>query len=143
MRLASARRNSECCSFDEGRAFRIGAIHNATAGICGGNGRREPLIVLHREHPLHAHGRDEGGCPDRGSDGLSSLYRARYGVVMLVELAGVRTFLAVPMLKDDEVVGAIAIYRQEVLTIHRQADRAGAELRRPGRHRHREHAAAQ
>ena len=27
--------------------------------------------------------------------------------------------------------------------VHRQADRAGAELRRPGRHRHREHAAAQ
>ena len=27
--------------------------------------------------------------------------------------------------------------------LHRQADRAGAELRRPGRHRHREHAAAQ
>ena len=28
-------------------------------------------------------------------------------------------------------------------SLHRQADRAGAELRRPGRHRHREHAAAQ
>ena len=27
--------------------------------------------------------------------------------------------------------------------VHRQADRAGEELRRPGRHRHREHAAAQ
>ena len=27
--------------------------------------------------------------------------------------------------------------------VHRQANRAGAELRRPGRHRHREHAAAQ
>ena len=27
--------------------------------------------------------------------------------------------------------------------VHRQADRAGQELRRPGRHRHREHAAAQ
>ena len=33
--------------------------------------------------------------------------------------------------------------RQEVRAVHRQADRAGAELRRPGRHRHREHAAAQ
>ena len=28
-------------------------------------------------------------------------------------------------------------------SVHRQADRAGQELRRPGRHRHREHAAAQ
>ena len=47
------------------------------------------------------------------------------------------------MLKDNELVGAIVIYRQEVRAVHRQADRAGAELRRPGRHRHREHAAAQ
>jgi GAF domain-containing protein len=33
----------------------------------------------------------------------------------LVELASARTFLAVPMLKENEVVGVIAIYRQEVL----------------------------
>ena len=36
-----------------------------------------------------------------------------------------------------------SIYRQEVRPVHRQADRAGAELRRAGRDRHREHAAAQ
>src|SRR5262249_341849 len=35
-------------------------------------------------------------------------------VVDLVEGAGARTVLHVPMLKDDEVVGVIAIYRQEV-----------------------------
>jgi len=34
--------------------------------------------------------------------------------VATVELAGGRSFLAVPMLKDNELVGAIAIYRQEV-----------------------------
>ena len=49
----------------------------------------------------------------------------------------------VPMLKEDELVGVIGIYRQRGPAVHRQADRAGAELRRPGRHRHREHAAAQ
>src|ERR1700730_5720106 len=31
-----------------------------------------------------------------------------------VELGGVRTTVAVPMLKDDELIGIIAIYRQEV-----------------------------
>jgi GAF domain-containing protein len=36
------------------------------------------------------------------------------GVVDLVEGAGARTVLNVPMLKDNEVVGIIAIYRQEV-----------------------------
>ena len=34
--------------------------------------------------------------------------------VTLVEFAGARTLLAVPMLKDEELVGAISIYRQEV-----------------------------
>jgi hypothetical protein len=34
--------------------------------------------------------------------------------VAAVELAGVRTYLAVPMLKEGELIGAIGIYRQEV-----------------------------
>ena len=34
--------------------------------------------------------------------------------VTAVELAGIRTFIAVPMLKESEPVGAIAIYRTEV-----------------------------
>ena len=34
--------------------------------------------------------------------------------VSLVRLAGARTVLAVPMLKESELVGAIVIYRQEV-----------------------------
>ena len=35
-------------------------------------------------------------------------------MVALVEFSGARTHLVVPMLKDDELIGAIAIYRQEV-----------------------------
>jgi signal transduction histidine kinase/CheY-like chemotaxis protein len=35
--------------------------------------------------------------------------------VVTVEIAKARTYLAVPMLKGDELLGAIAIYRQEVL----------------------------
>jgi signal transduction histidine kinase len=36
------------------------------------------------------------------------------GTVAAVELGGVRTLLAVPMLKDNELVGALALSRQEV-----------------------------
>jgi signal transduction histidine kinase len=35
-------------------------------------------------------------------------------IVPLVESAGARTFLGVPMLRDDKVVGAFGIYRQEI-----------------------------
>ena len=35
-------------------------------------------------------------------------------IVAGVELGGVRTFLAVPMLKDNEPIGALVVYRQEV-----------------------------
>ena len=35
-------------------------------------------------------------------------------VVAAVELGGIRTFLAVPMLKDDNLVGTVILYRQEV-----------------------------
>src|SRR5262249_42150703 len=35
-------------------------------------------------------------------------------IVAAVELGGVRTTVSVPMLKDNELIGAITIYRQEV-----------------------------
>ena len=60
-----------------------------------------------------------------------------------VEVAGIRTLVVIPMLKENEPVGAISIYRTGGASVHRQADRAGDELRRPGGHRHREHAPAQ
>ena len=35
-------------------------------------------------------------------------------IVAAVELGGIRTLLAVPMLKDDQFIGALIIYRQEI-----------------------------
>jgi GAF domain-containing protein len=34
--------------------------------------------------------------------------------VAAVELAGIRTFLAIPMLKDNDLIGAFSLFRQEV-----------------------------
>ena len=59
-------------------------------------------------------------------------------IVELAELGGARTLLLVPMLKEDNLVGVIAIFRQDRSSLHRQADRSGDELRQSGRDRHRE-----
>ena len=64
-------------------------------------------------------------------------------MVRLVDSAGARTVLVVPMLKENELVGAIAVFRQGGSAVYRQANRSCAELRGAGRHRYREHAAAQ
>ena len=61
----------------------------------------------------------------------------------IVELAGARTVLSVPMLKENELVGVIGIYRQEVRPFTDKQIELVQELRRPGGHRHRERAAAQ
>ena len=62
--------------------------------------------------------------------------------IATIKIAKARTLVGVPMLKDNEVVGIIAIYRQEVRPF---ADKQIelVRLRSPSGHRHREHAAAQ
>ena len=45
--------------------------------------------------------------------------------------------------KENELIGAISDLPPGGTAFHRQADRAGAELRQPGGHRHREHPPAQ
>ena len=43
-----------------------------------------------------------------------SAYHSDPARVAFLELAGVRTFICVPMLKENDLVGAIVVYRQEV-----------------------------
>src|SRR5262249_20726296 len=40
--------------------------------------------------------------------------RSDHGAVAAVEVGGVRTVLAVPMLREDELIGSFTVYRQEV-----------------------------
>jgi GAF domain-containing protein len=100
----------------ESGAFRIGAIHNAPPAFAEAMARRELLMRPTPQHPFTrmVATKEVVQIADLTD---SPAYKERdYGVVMLVELASAHTFLAVPMLKENEVVGVIAIYRQEVLT---------------------------
>ena len=54
--------------------------------------------------------------------------------------AGAEAVVAVPLLRDGRAIGAIGVPRGSG-AVHRQPDRPAADLRRPGRHRHRERAA--
>jgi GAF domain-containing protein len=98
----------------EGNGVRMKAMHNAPAAFAQAIAQREPLF---RPLPLSALARVIATkqivhISDYSKD---PAYKAREpGVVRIVELAGARTLLNVPMLKEDELIGVIVIYRQEV-----------------------------
>src|SRR5215211_6673557 len=99
----------------EGHFARAVARHGARAAYADFR-QREPVIDL-RDHPLVplarlARTKDVLHIKDLAID---RAYLDRdHLVISLVELAGARTLLSVPMLKDGELVGSIVIYRQEV-----------------------------
>ena len=91
----------------EGDAFRHVALHGAPQAYLEER-RREPVI---RPRP--------GSDLDRIRSTKQIVHVADMqleepATAAIVELAGARTLLNVPMLKDNELIGTIGIYRQEV-----------------------------
>ena len=125
----------------EDDAFRAVALHGPPAHV--EERRRDPLISPEPKTPLAriARSRQIVHITDIRTE---PAYVERIPTfVGLVDAAGARTFLAVPMLKENELIGAIAIYRQEVRPFTDKQIELVQEFRRPGRHRHREHPPAQ
>jgi class 3 adenylate cyclase/putative methionine-R-sulfoxide reductase with GAF domain len=97
----------------DGEMVRVAAMHNVPAAFIELRQRR-PLL---RASPESAIGRAIATrrlvhMPDYAADAAYS--KRDPAAVNLVELAGARSLIIVPMLKDDELIGTISIYRQEV-----------------------------
>ena len=95
--------------------FRYAAMHGVPSDYVE-LGKRQPQVVLaqHPHTPLTRMTQEKRvvHVPDLALDESYTEHNSR--MVALVETAGARTLVIVPMLKDDELVGAIAIYRQDV-----------------------------
>lgn len=128
----------------EADGVRVVAMHDAPSAFLE-ECRRNPLIhpegstalgraMATKESVQIADVRDEAA-----DDTLPSGHTA----AQVATLAGARAVLNVPMVKEDELIGAVVIYRQEVKPFTHSADRACEQLRGSGGHRYRELAAAQ
>ena len=99
----------------EGEALRAVAMHGAPQAFVEER-RRNPLI---RPPPQTALGRVVATKqPVQIADIVNEPHYfdvpSGYSAVVLTKLSGARTVLAVPMLKENELIGAIVIYRTEV-----------------------------
>ena len=97
----------------DGEAFHLVAAHNTPPAFAKA---RKALTASSRcDKPLRPLSEDQNGGPHPDlSEEPQYVEERRPAYVEAVELGGIRTFLAVPMLKDDELIGAFGLFRQEV-----------------------------
>jgi len=97
----------------EGDAFRIVAMHGAPPEWDALR-RREPVIRFSPVNPLGriVATKQLQHIIDFRTE--RSYLEREPGPVAMAELAGARTVLVVPMLKENELIGVLAVYRQEV-----------------------------
>jgi GAF domain-containing protein len=95
----------------DGEVLHLVATHNTPPAFA--EARKQSLLstsrivasVLKTKTPVH--------IPDAAAQ-QGYIDRSDLAAVQSVELGGVRTFLAVPMLKEEELIGSFTVYRQEV-----------------------------
>ena len=93
--------------------FRATAVHNAPPAYVEAR-RREPLVLPGSDGPLARVSATKQVIQIDDIKTTLSYTEGRPSMVAAVELAGYRTALAAPMLKNDQLLGAITINRQEV-----------------------------
>jgi GAF domain-containing protein len=91
----------------EGDTFRGAALHNAPAEYADYR-QRNPVIRPGPEHDLRQM------ATTRQAVQLEDVRAVLGPDAPLASLAGARTVISVPMIKDDQLIGGLGIYRQEV-----------------------------
>jgi class 3 adenylate cyclase len=97
----------------EANAFRIAAMHG-DAPAWNKHRRREPIVPTDQNHPLGRIAATKHMQHVADARTEPAYVAGEPNATALVDKAGARTLLVVPMLKDSALVGAIAIYRPEV-----------------------------
>ena len=124
----------------EGDALRVVAMHDAPPSLRRMERRRDPVVRPRPDTPLGRAATMKqtvqiADSTNRFSDPAAP---ARAG-----RARGRAQVVAVPMLKENELIGAIGIYRQEVRPFTDKQIELVTEFRRASGHRHREYAAPQ
>jgi len=97
----------------EGDGFRIVAMHNAPAAFAEAR-RRQPVVRPRSGTGMHRVSAVKRTVHIIDLKAEQSYLERDPMATNMVERAGARTLINVPMLKDGELVGVINIYRQEV-----------------------------
>jgi GAF domain-containing protein len=105
VRICEAHSGTLVLREDDG--FRVVALHGAPAAFSEARSR-QPIIRFESGHHINRLVQTKGvvHIPDLVAEPAAAPHLAKF--------AGARTLLSVPMLKDNEVIGAFGIYRQEV-----------------------------
>ena len=101
--------------YEDGGRFRTVALYNAAAGVCRLRAAHKLIRTASAIAAWHASPRTHQAMSTSTTSGRSRLIsRAIPTSSRSPTLRGARTLVIVPMLKENELIGAITIYRQEV-----------------------------
>jgi two-component system NtrC family sensor kinase len=96
----------------ESGSIRVAAQYNVPAEFAAAREKR--VLAPHPKSPLAMSIRTKQVVHEADLRTTEPYFERHPGMLELVELGGVRTLAIVPMLRDDEVIGAISVYRNEV-----------------------------
>ena len=96
----------------EDGSIRVAAQHNVPAEFAVAREKR--VLAPHPNSPLAVSIRTKQVIHEADLRTTEPYLERHPGMLELVDLGGVRTIAIVPMLRDDEVIGAISVYRNEV-----------------------------